>query len=88
MTNQGNHYFQVTFIRRPAESGVTYHVQASTNLVNWADIATYAGSNIVLTANASEVSRVGSPDESVTVRETGALADSSREYLRVSLTNP
>jgi len=88
VTNQGNHYFQVTFIRRPAESGVTYHVQASTNLVNWADIATYAGSNIVLTANASEVSRVGSPDESVTVRETGALADSSREYLRVSLTNP
>src|SRR5262249_51525446 len=65
---QGTNCPQITFVRRPAETGITYHVQSSTNLVGWSDIATYAGTNIVLTAQAAEVSRVGSPNESVTVR--------------------
>jgi hypothetical protein len=87
-TNQGNLHFQITFVRRPAETGVTYHVQASADMKLWSDIATYAGTNIVLTAEATEVSRVGSPDESVTVRETSAMAGAAAHFLRVNVTRP
>ncbi len=86
-TNQGNPCAQITFVRRPAESGVTYHVQASTNLTGWSDIATYAGSNIVLTAQASEISRVGAPNERVTVRDLGGAANAMR-FLRLNVTRP
>jgi hypothetical protein len=88
VTSQGTNYFQITFVRRPAETGVTYHVQESTNLAAWSDIATYAASNIVLTAQAVEVSRVGSPDESVTVRDTAGINDDSARFLRLSVTQP
>ena len=87
-TNQGNSYFQITFQRRPAESGVTYHVQASSNMLSWSDIATYASSNIVLNPGAMEVSRNGSPDESVTVRDTTGMNGSPARFLRVSVTRP
>jgi hypothetical protein len=88
VTNQGTNFFQITFIRRPAEPGITYHVQSSPDLAAWSDIATYAGSNIVLKAGAVEVTRTGSPDESVTVRETGALSGARSHFLRVSVTQP
>jgi hypothetical protein len=88
VTNQSNGYFQITFVRRPAESGVTYHVQSSPDMVSWSDIATYAGSNIVLGAQAAEVSRSGSPNESVTVRETAPISSHSGRFLRVSVTRP
>ena len=84
----GTNYFQISFVHRPAESGVTYHVQASTNLFNWSDIASYAGSNSVLTAQAKEVSRVGSPDESVTVRDLSGMNGQPVRYLRVNVTRP
>ena len=87
-TNQGNHYFEVSFVHRPAENTVTYHVQSSPDLVNWTDIARYCGSNSVLTANATEVSRAGSPDESVTLRENSAMPGTPRQYLRVRVTQP
>jgi len=51
---------------------VTYHIQASSNLGAWSDIATYAGSSIVLTAQAMEISRIGAPNETVTIRELTA----------------
>jgi hypothetical protein len=88
VTNQGGNYFQITFIRRPAETGVTYHVQESPDLSAWRDIATYAGTNIVLGATAMEVSRVGSPNESVTVRDTAAIESPSKRFLRVGVTRP
>jgi hypothetical protein len=84
----GNNFFQISFVRRPAEPGITYHVQASANLITWADIATYSGANIVLTPGVVEVSRTGSPNETVTVRETSALAASSGLFLRVNVTRP
>ena len=86
--SQNSKYFQITFIRRPAESGVTYHVQASTNLNNWSDIASYAGSNIVLTTQATEISRIGSPNENVTVRDNSSLNSTTSRYLRISVTRP
>ncbi|HEY4416575.1 MAG TPA: hypothetical protein VGO57_12875 [Verrucomicrobiae bacterium] len=80
------HYFQITFNHRPAESGVTYHVQASTNLINWSEIASYAGSNTVLTAQVQEISRTGFPNESVTLRDLAGLKAS--RFLRVKITQP
>ena len=88
ITNQGTNYFQITFVRRPAETGVTYHVQESSDLATWTDIATYAGANIVLTSQAAEISRIGAPDENVTVRETSGIAACSNHFLRVSVTRP
>ena len=86
--SQGTNYLQIDFVRRPAESGVTYHVQRSTNLVNWVDLASYAGSNSVLTAQALEVSRVGSPNERVTIRDTSGMKSASARYFRVNVTRP
>jgi len=86
--SQGTNFFQVSFKRRPAEAGVTYHVQQSTNLINWVDIATYAGTNIVLTAQAREISRTGSPNETVTVRDASGINGHASRYLRVNVTRP
>ena len=49
------------------------------------DIASYAGSNIVLTAQAMEVSRTGSPAECVTVRDTSGMNGSAARFLRVNV---
>ena len=84
--DQGTNHFQISFIRRPAEAGVTYHIQASVDMAAWSDIASYAGTNIVLTAQAAEISRIGSPNETVTVRDTTALA--AQRFLRVKVTRP
>jgi hypothetical protein len=81
----GGNYFQITFVRRPAESGVTYHVQVSTDLVVWSDIAAYAGMNIALSAAATEISRVGAPNERVTVRESIPTTGSPAHFLRVDV---
>ena len=86
-TSQGTNYPQITFVHRPAETGVTYHVEASGSLQNWSDIATYSGSNITLTAQAEEISRAGSPDESVTIREIGGMGGNAR-FLRINVTRP
>ncbi len=87
VTNQGANYAQVTFTWRPAEPGVTYHVQESGDLLSWADIATYSSTNIVLSPMAEEISKAGSPDESVTVRDLAGLADDGR-YMRINVTQP
>ena len=87
VTNQGATYAQVTFTWRPAEPGVTYHVQESGDLKNWDDIATYSSSNIVLGSTAAEISRVGSPDENVTVRDISGLGNGPR-YMRINVTQP
>ena len=88
ITNAGATYFQYSFVRRPAETGVTYRVQASSDLVNWSDIATYAGTNITVTAKASEISRVGSPNETVTLRERYSTTVQPQHFLRLNVTRP
>jgi hypothetical protein len=85
---QGTNHLQVSFMRRPDEPGVTYHVQASADLASWSDIATYAGTNVVLSSQASEVGRAGSPNEWVTVRDNLALTTPARRFLRVNVTTP
>jgi hypothetical protein len=86
--DQGTNRFQISFTRRPAEPGVTYHVQASADLTHWSDIATYAGTNIVVTSQAAEISRSGSPNEIVTIRDTYAMASQTRRFLRMNVTKP
>jgi hypothetical protein len=87
-TNGATKNFQISFTRRPAETGVTYRVEASTNLTNWTQIASYAGTNIVLTGQASEVSRTGSPSEVVTVRDATNVSAAAQRFLRVRVTRP
>jgi hypothetical protein len=87
-SSNGLSYFQISFVRRPAETGVTYHVQASTNMSAWSDIATYTGTNIVLAASAKEISRSGSPNETVVIRDTSGMAGQRAHYLRVNVTRP
>ena len=87
-TYQQTNFFQVTFTRLPAEPGFTYHVQASTDLNDWSDIATYDGTNITISPEAEEVSRSGSPVETVTVRDTEATSGVSARFMRVKVTNP
>ena len=84
----GTNLLQISFVRRPAETGVTYHVQVSGDLSSWSDIASYSGSNILLTAQATEISRIGSPNETVTVRDTSEIASQAKHFLRVSVTRP
>ncbi len=86
--NQGTNCLQISFVHRPAEPGVTYHVQESMTLSSWSDIATYSGTNGVLTAHAAEISRVGSPNETVTVRDIPSVAGRTSTYLRVVVTRP
>ena len=84
----GTNYLQVSFTRRPAELGVTYHVQHSLDLRTWADIATYSGSNSVLAAQAAEVSRLGFPTETITLRDTSSVQPSTPHFLRLNVTRP
>jgi len=88
LADQGTNCFQVSFIRRPAEPGVTWHVQVSADLVVWSDLAAYSGTNSVLTAQVSEVSRTGSPNETVTLRATATLANQTQRFVRVKVTRP
>jgi len=88
LADQSTNYFQVSFIRRPAEPGVTWHVQVSADLVVWSDLAAYSGTNSVLTAQVSEVSRTGSPNETVTLRATATLANQTQRFVRVKVTRP
>ncbi|MDB6027253.1 MAG: hypothetical protein JWM68_3476 [Verrucomicrobiales bacterium] len=88
VTNQATRNFQISFTRRPAETGVSYRVEASPDLQTWSEIAKYANTNIVITAQAAEVSRVGTPNEVVTVRDTLGVNNATKRFLRVRVTRP
>jgi len=81
-------FFQIAFKHRPSETGVTYHVQASKDLKHWSDIASYSGTNSILSAQAQEVARLGSPTETVTVRDGTGTEGQSARFLRVNVTRP
>jgi hypothetical protein len=87
VTNGGSAYAQVSFTWRPAEPGVTYHVQESSDLRSWNDIATYSSGNIALSSTAAQISSVGSPDQIVTVRDMAGLASGGR-FMRINVTQP
>src|SRR5262249_30283495 len=80
VVSQSTNYMEITCVRRPAELGVTHHVQASSDLADWVDIASYSGSNVVLSAQAMEVSRSGSPNERVTLRDLAGMNGQPTRY--------
>jgi hypothetical protein len=86
--SNGTNHFQISFVRRPAEPGVTWHVQSSADFTTWSDIATYNSTNVVLTAQATEVSRSGAPNETVTVQDNSTLSGPNKRFLRVNVTRP
>lgn len=88
VTNGAAASFQITFIHRPSETGVTYHIQSSPDLQQWTDIATYAGTNSSLTVEAREIARAGSPDETVTVRDLSGPSNRGNRFLRLNVTRP
>jgi hypothetical protein len=88
VASQGTRNFQISFTRRPSELGVTYHVQASVDLANWSEIATYSGPAITLSNEAIEISRTGSPDELVTIRDALVAVNQNKRFLRVNVTRP
>jgi hypothetical protein len=88
LAEQSTNYFQVSFTRRPAEPGVTWRLQTSADLISWSDIAAYTGTNSVLGPQVAEVSRTGSPNETVTIRGTAALASQNGRFIRVNVTRP
>jgi hypothetical protein len=84
----GTNFSQISFVRRPAEPGVTYRVQASADLILWSEIASYAGTNVVMSPEAMEISRAGSPNERITLRTTDPLGTTATRFLRVQVTSP
>jgi len=58
------------------------------DLQGWGEIASYAGTNIVMTPQAVEVSRAGSPNEVVTVRDAFGISSENQRFLRVRVTRP
>ncbi len=86
--SQNTNYVRISFTHRPAEADVTYHVQTTTDLRNWLDLATYSGSNSVLSARAMEVSRHGTPDETVTLQDNAGLASQPARFWRINVTRP
>ncbi len=87
-TGPATNFLEITFTHRPAETGVTYHVQASEDLQRWSEIASYSGANSTLSPQAQEVARVGSPTETVTIRDTTGIAGQRGRFVRVQVTRP
>ncbi len=86
--SQNTNYVRISFTHRPAEVDVTYHVQTTTDLRSWLDLATYSGSNSVLSSRATEVSRHGKPDETVTLQDNAGLASQPARFWRINVTRP
>jgi hypothetical protein len=54
----------------------------------WSEIASYAGTNVVMSPEAMEISRAGSPNERITLRTTDPLGTTATRFLRVQVTSP
>jgi hypothetical protein len=88
INDQGTNHLQISFVRRPAEPGVTYHVQVSPDASSWSELAAYSSTNVFLGPQAIEISRLGSPNETVTVRDAVGQNGGSSRFIRVKVTRP
>ena len=88
-TNGGTNYFALTFKRRIGVSNVTHTVQVSPDLVNWTNGSVYSSTgsvpNTVLT---SEVSRNGTNNETIVIRENAPHNAAPQQFMRVRVTSP
>jgi len=89
ITSGGGNYLSLTFKRRIGVSNVTHTVQISPDLVNWTNASAYSATGSVpVTALTTEVSRSGTNNETIIVRENSPIGSIPRQFMRVRVTSP
>lgn len=83
-------FLTLTFKRNTAVPDVTFTVQVSGNLPSWDNGSTYApGGNTPSNAFTTEISRTGSPIETIVVRDNVPISSSPpRRVIRLRMTQP
>ena len=80
----GTNYFAIQFNRALAATDASFTVQSSGNLASWLDGVSYSNAtNVLATPESVEVSRGGSPIESIVVRSTSPVPASPQGFLRL-----
>lgn len=74
---------QIRWLHRPQESEIHYHVESSTDLREWKDLAHYVGTQSELAPEVVEESKEGSPTEAVTLRYTPSSTGAAGQFLRI-----
>jgi hypothetical protein len=88
-TNNGSQYLNLTFKRRAGVSNVTHTVEISGDLNSWQTGSTYSATNsLPNTAATTELSRSGSPTETITVQSTTPITAAPNQFMRVKVTSP
>ncbi len=78
-SSDGNNYLTVVYTRRIAPSGITYHVEASNDLVNWNE-GTGFTQEMQATDDGNGIT------QTVTTRASTALSQGNRQFLRLRFT--
>ncbi len=88
-TNGVGNYLSLTFKRRIGVSNVTHTVQVSPDLVNWTNGSVYSATGSVPnTALTSEVSRSGTNNETIVIRENAPISSAPQQFMRVRVSSP
>ena len=79
----------VTFKRQLAATNLSFTVETSPDLVNWITGSSYASTgNNPITTTTREVSRGGSPLETITVRDNFPMSSGTNLFMRVRVSRP
>jgi hypothetical protein len=88
-TNGNTNYVAISFKRRLGVSNVTHTVELSDDLTTWLSGSSYSGTNVnANTPLTTEVSRIGTNTESITVRENVPIDSAPKRFLRVKVSSP
>ncbi|HXI70450.1 MAG TPA: hypothetical protein VNN22_08865 [Verrucomicrobiae bacterium] len=88
-TNGGENYLSLKFKRRIGVSNITHTVQVSPDLLNWTNASVYSATGSVPnTALTSEVSRGGTNNETIVIRENAPINSAPQQFMRVLVTSP
>jgi hypothetical protein len=70
-------------------SNVTHTVELSDDLTNWLSGSSYSATNVnANTPLTTEVSRIGTNTESITIRENVPVDSAPNRFLRVKVSSP
>ncbi len=88
-TDANNEYLSLTFKRRPAVTNLTHTIEISGDLTHWLAGSTYSASgstpNTPLT---TEILRVGTSHETITVRDNQPIPAAPQKFMRLKVTSP
>jgi len=88
-TNGGENYLSLKFKRRIGVSNITHTVQVSPDLLNWTNASVYSATgSMPNTALTSEVSRGGTNNETIVIRENAPINSAPQQFMRVLVTSP